>query len=52
MIPSRFPSWMSHETIFQIPTQSVEAIQSYWSAIAGYRNWVLMMVRENDLNVP
>ena len=40
---------MSHENIFQILAQSVEAIQSYWSVSAGYRNWVLMVVRANDL---
>ena len=44
-----FPPWMSHEPMFQILAQSVETIQSYWSTSVGYRNWVLMMVRENDL---
>jgi hypothetical protein len=47
-----FPPWMSHETMFQISYQSVEEIQSYWSASAGYRIWVLMVVRENDLKYP
>ena len=46
---SGFLPWMSHEPVFQISAQSVEAIQSYWSANAGYRIWVLMVVRENDL---
>ena len=35
--------------MFQISTQSVEVIQSYWSASAGYRIWVLMVVRANGL---
>ena len=43
---------MYHELMFQTSAQSVEEIQFYWSASAGYRNWVLMVVRENDLNVP
>ena len=42
---------MSHEPMFQISSQSVEAIQSYWSASAGHRIWVLMVVRENDLGM-
>ena len=46
-----FPPWIYHDTMFQISTQSVEEIQSYWSASVGYRNWLLMIVRENDLNV-
>ena len=49
MGPWSFPPWMSHEPMFQTSGQSVEAIQSYWFASAGYRNWVLMVVRENDL---
>ena len=40
---------ISHEHIFQILAQSIEAIQSYWSANVGYRIWVLMVVRENDI---
>lgn len=41
--------WMSHDPMFKILAQSIEAIQSYWSITVGYRNWVLMVVRENDL---
>ena len=44
-----FPPCMSHDPMFQILAQSVEAIQSYWSASARYRICVLMVVRENDL---
>ena len=44
-----FPPWTSDVPIFQISTQSVEAIQSYWSSSARYQSWVLMAVRENDL---
>jgi hypothetical protein len=44
-----FHPWMSHDPMFQISVQSVEEIQSYWSASAGYQIWVLMVVRENDL---
>jgi hypothetical protein len=44
-----FTPWMSHEIIFQTSNQYVKEIQSYWSANAGYRNWVLMVVRANDL---
>ena len=44
-----FPPWISHESMFQISTQSIEEIQSYWSASAGFRIWVLMVVKENDL---
>ena len=43
------PPMMSHELMFQTSTQYVEAIQSYWCTNAGYRNGVLMVVRENDL---
>ena len=49
MGPRGFPPYMYHEPMFQISAQSVEEIQSYWSASAGYRIWVLMVVRENDL---
>ena len=49
MGPIGFPPFMSHDPMFQITTQSVEAIQSYWFANAGYIIWVLMVVRENDL---
>jgi hypothetical protein len=42
------PPCMYHEPMFQISSQSVEAIESYWSASAGYRIWVLMVVRENN----
>ena len=48
MGPRGFPPWISHEPMFQITTQYVVAIQIYWSASAGYRIWVLMVVREND----
>ena len=41
--------WMSHKPIFQISSQSIEEIQSYWFANARYQIWVLMVVRENDL---
>ena len=51
MVPRGIPPWMSHEPMFQISSQFGEAIQSYWSASAGYRNWVLMVVRENDLEL-
>ena len=51
-VPRGFHLWMSHELMFQTASQSIEAIQSYWSTSAGYRIWVLMVVRENDLNVP
>jgi hypothetical protein len=51
MGPMGFSHWVSYKPMFQISTQSVEAIQSYWSVSAGYRIWVLMVVRENDLNV-
>ena len=44
-----FPPWMYYEPIFQISAQSIEEIQSYWFASVGYRFWVLMVVRENDL---
>ena len=43
------PPWMSHEPMFQISTEFVEEIQSYWSTSVGYQIWVLMVVRENDL---
>jgi hypothetical protein len=49
MLPMGLPPFMSHEPIFQISSQSIEAIQSYWSTSAGYQIWVLMLVRENDL---
>ena len=49
MGPSGLPPWISHESMFQISTEFVEEIKSYWSASAGYRIWVLMVVRENDL---
>ena len=49
MGPRLFPSWMSHDPIFQISTQSIEEIESYWSASVGYQIWVLMVVRENYL---
>ena len=49
MGPRGFPPWMSYESMFQIAAQSVKEIQSYWSANAGYQIWVLMMVKENDL---
>ena len=49
MGPIGFPPCMSHEPMFQISAQSIEEIQSYWSAGAGYRIWVLMVVRANDL---
>ena len=42
--------FMSQEPMFQISAQYIEEIQSYWSASVGYRIWVLMVVRENDLN--
>ena len=44
-----FPPWISHEPMFKISAQFVEAIQSYWFASVGYQIWVLMVVRENDL---
>ena len=40
---------MFHELMFQISAQSIESIQSYWSASVGYWIWVLMVVRANDL---
>ena len=49
MGPMEFPPWMSHEPMFEILSQYVETIQSYWSTSAGYQIWVLMVVRENDL---
>ena len=49
MVPRDFPINMSHELMFQMSTQSVEAIQSYSSANWGYRNGVLMVVRVNEL---
>ena len=49
MVLMGFPPWMSHDPMFQISSQSVEQIQSYWSASVGYRIWVLMVVRENGL---
>ena len=52
MGPKGFRPWISHEIDFQTLAQSIEAIQSYWSASARYQNWVLMVGRENDLNVP
>ena len=48
---SGFPPLMSHEPMFQISAQSVEEIQSYWSANVGYRIWLLMVVRESDLEI-
>ena len=44
-----FSPWMSHEPMFKIVAQSVEEIQSYWYTSAGYQIWVVMVVRENDL---
>ena len=38
MGPSVFPPYMSHKTMFQISVESLEAIQSYWSASAGVPN--------------
>ena len=52
MGPRGFPPFMSHELMYQTSSQSVKEIQSYWSASARYQIWVLMVVRENDLNVP
>ena len=49
MGPKGLPYWMDHEPMFQISAQSVEEIQIYWYTNAGYRIWVLMVVRENDL---
>ena len=49
MGPRGFPLWLYHETMFQISSQSIEEIQSYWSASTGYQNYLLMVVRENDL---
>ena len=49
MGPRGVPPWMFHEHMFQILAQSVEEIQSYWSANVGYRIWVLMVVTANDL---
>ena len=49
MGPKRFHPWMSHAPNFQTSSQSVEAIQIYWSASAGYQIWVLMVVMTNDL---
>ena len=46
MGPRGLPPWMSHEPMFQISAQSIEEIQSYWSTSAGYRIWVLMVVKE------
>ena len=46
---SWFPPWMSHKPMFQISAQSIEEIQNYWYASAGYWIWVLMVVSENDL---
>jgi hypothetical protein len=42
-------TFMSQKNMFQISAQSIEAIQSYCSTSAGYQNWVLIEVRENDL---
>ena len=44
-----FPTWMYHEPMFQISAQYIEEIQIYWSSNIGYQIWVLMVVRENDL---
>ena len=49
MGPKGFCRWMYHESMFQISSQSDEEIKSYWSTSVGYRIWVLMVVRENDL---
>ena len=49
MGPRAFLPWMSHESLFQILAQSIDEIQIYWFASAGYRIWLLMVVRENDL---
>ena len=49
MVPKRLPPCMSHYLMFQTSSQSVEEIPSYLSASAGYRIWVFMVVRENDL---
>ena len=43
---------MAHNPMFQISAKYVEENQSYWSASAGYRIWVLMVARETDSNVP
>ena len=43
------PSFISHEPMVQISAQSVEAIVIYWFFNARYQIWVLMVVRENDL---
>ena len=49
MGPRGFPPCMSRESMFQISSQSIEEIQSYWSTSVGYRIWVLMVVKENEL---
>ena len=49
MGPKGFPPWMSHDPMFQTLAQSINEIQSYWYANVGYRIWVLMVVRANDL---
>ena len=49
MGPREFPPWIYHDPMFQISSQSVEEIQSYWFASAGYQIWVLMVVKANDL---
>ena len=36
MEPRGIPPWMSPESMFQIVAQSIEEIQSYWFASAGY----------------
>jgi hypothetical protein len=49
MGPRRFPPNMSHEIMFQTLAQSNEAIQSYPSTKAGYRNKVVIEARVNVL---
>ena len=49
MGPMGLHPWITHEPMFQISSQSLEAIQSYWFASVGYQNWVLMVMRANDL---
>ena len=44
-----FPHNFSHDIIFQTLAQSNEAIQSYPSANAGYRNGALIVARVNVL---
>ena len=45
------PTFMSHEPMFQISSQSNEEIQIYWPTKVGIKFGALMVMRENNLEL-